>query len=37
MCNYEVLKEKDISVKGYFNPIYLYDKEVIKENIMIDS
>ena len=37
MYIYAVLKEKDICIKGYLNPIYLDDKEVIKEDIVIGS
>ena len=37
MCIYVVLTKEDISVKGYLNPIYLDDKEVIKKNITVDS
>ena len=32
---YVVLRKEDISIKGYLNPIYFDDKEVIKENIVI--
>ena len=37
MYIYVVLKEKDISIKGYLNPVYLDDKEVIKDTIALDS